>query len=70
MITNATPTKHFALPPYKAVPSGGKNAWWYVENSQGFNCLSFPDKPGAKFTDQITASAIAADWNDRKLQNR
>jgi hypothetical protein len=66
---NVTPTKHFAFPPYKAAPSGGANDWWYVENAQGFNCLHFPDKPGAIFTDQQTALAIAADWNERKLTN-
>ena len=55
--------KHFALPPYTAEPSGGQNDWWYVANAQGFNCLTFPDKPGAKFTDKATAQHIAQDWN-------
>ena len=59
-----TPTKHFAAPPYKAMPSGGKNNWWYVENAHGFNCLSFHEKPGAKFTSRDNAFAIAQKWNE------
>lgn len=55
--------KHFAHPPYTALPSGGKNDWWYVANAQGFNCLHFPDKPGAKFTDEARAKQLAEAWN-------
>jgi hypothetical protein len=57
---NAEPTKHFAIPPYKAADYG---QWAGVENAQGFNCLSFPDKPGAKFTTLEHAEAIAKEWN-------
>jgi len=57
---NAEPTKHFAIPPYKAADYG---YWAGVENAQGFNCLSFPDKPGAKFTTMEHAEAIAKEWN-------
>ena len=57
------PTKHFALPPYSAQPSGGSNSWWFVANRDGFNCLSFPEKPGAKFTSREDAEAIADAWN-------
>jgi hypothetical protein len=57
---NAEPTKHFAIPPYKAADYG---QWAGVENAQGFNCLTFPDKPGAKFTTMEHAEAIAKEWN-------
>jgi len=49
--------------PYKAQPSGGKNSMWYVEDCTGFNCLSFSDKPGAKFTDEQEARRVADAWN-------
>jgi hypothetical protein len=57
---NAEPSKHFAIPPYKAADYGH---WAGVENAQGFNCLSFPDKPGAVFTTLEHAEAIAKEWN-------
>lgn len=59
----AVPAKHFALPPYSAHPSGGANDWWYVANCMGFNCLTFPDKPGAVFTTESHAKQLAEDWN-------
>jgi hypothetical protein len=57
----ATPSPHFAIPPYKAVQYSPQ--WAGVENAQGFNCLSFTDKPGAKFTTMENAEAIAKEWN-------
>lgn len=51
------------IPPFQAKPSGGKNAWWYVE-MLGVNCLKFKSKPGAVFTSRANAEAIAKEWND------
>lgn len=59
----AVPAGYFAFPPYSAQPSGGENDWWYVANRAGFNCLSFPGKPGAKFTTEADAKRVAEDWN-------
>ena len=61
---NAVIAKGFALPPYTAQPSGGVNSAWYVANSIGFNCLTFPDKPGAVFTSESRAKEIAEEWNN------
>jgi hypothetical protein len=58
---NAIPAKHFAIPPYKAEMVGP--SWAGVMNAQGFNCLTFPDKPGAVFTTMEKAEAIAKEWN-------
>lgn len=56
-----TPTPGFGLPPYhvESFPGG----WACVCNRDGFNCLSFPDKPGAKFTTLEEAARICAEWN-------
>lgn len=62
-MNNAVPTKHFDLPPYRAEAMGGDR--WGVVNRDGFNCLSFPDKPGAKFSTIERAHEIAAEWNSR-----
>lgn len=53
-------TKGFAAPPYHVehFPIGS-----CVCNAGGFNCLSFPDRPGAKFTTPENAERIAAEWN-------
>lgn len=59
----AVPAKHFDFPPYSAQPSDGANDWWYVANSVGYNCLTFPEKPGAKFTSEAHAKQLAEDWN-------
>ena len=34
-----------------------------VCDEQGFNCLSFDDKPGAKFTTLEVATEICERWN-------
>jgi hypothetical protein len=62
-IDAAVPAMHFAHPPYTAQPAGGPYGWWYVENRQGINCLTFTAKPGAVFTDEASAKAIAEKWN-------
>ena len=49
--------------PYEALPSGGQNSWWYIADSVGYNCIAFASKPGAKFTNEATAVAVAAGWN-------
>jgi hypothetical protein len=57
-------SQHFAKPPYRAElvnPS-----WACVLNSDGINCLSFEDKPGAKFTTLENAKKIAEEWNAKK----
>jgi hypothetical protein len=60
---NARPAQHFALPPYRAELFSERSGWAGVMNRNGFNCLTFPDKPGAVVTDYETAKRIADDWN-------
>jgi hypothetical protein len=57
------PAKYFAFGPYRAEQVGPK--WWGVMNVNGFNCLTFPDKPGAVITDEVHAKQIADEWNAR-----
>lgn len=59
-IDTANPSEHFAFPPYHVedYPIGS-----CVCNKNGFNCLSFTDKPGAKFTNHDEAMAICEKWN-------
>jgi hypothetical protein len=62
----ATPTLGFAHPPYhvesfKGDPQTG--GWHCVCNKEGFNCLHFPDKLGAKFTTLENAREICNRWN-------
>ena len=61
---NAVPAKYFTFPPYKAEDLGGKMGWWGVMNRNGFNCLTFSDKPGAVVTTEEWAKQIATEWND------
>jgi hypothetical protein len=61
----AIPSKYFALPPYRAEDLGGPNGWWGVMNKNGFNCLTFPDKPGAVVTSESNAKQIADEWNQK-----
>jgi hypothetical protein len=56
----ARPSQHFALPPYHVEEINGLRC---VCNKNGFNCLSFTDAPGAKFTSKKTAEAIVTEWN-------
>lgn len=49
--------------PYTAQPSGGHNDWWFVADKLGFNCLVCTQKPGAVFTSQESAIALAQCWN-------
>lgn len=51
--------------PYTAMPSGGKNSWWYVQDKTGFNCFSVIVKPGAKFTTEAIARLVATAWNKK-----
>jgi len=37
-----------------------------VMNRNGFNCLTFPDKPGAIVTSEENAKILAAEWNEIK----
>ena len=60
----ALPAKHFAFGPYRAESLGGNYGWWGVMNRNGFNCLTFPDKPGAVVTNEERAKQIAAEWNE------
>lgn len=66
VIMNASPSKYFALPPYKAKDLGGDRGWWGVMNRSGVNCLTFPDKPGAVVTTEERAKQIADEWNETK----
>ncbi|MGA8148216.1 MAG: hypothetical protein WB870_11665 [Gallionellaceae bacterium] len=54
------PTKGFAIPPYRACRHGD---FGWVGNSNGFNCLSFPERPGVIFTTPEKAIEIAEMWN-------
>jgi hypothetical protein len=60
----ALPAKYFSFGPYCAEDLGGKMGWWGVMNRNGFNCLTFPDKPGAVVTTEERAKQIAIEWND------
>ena len=65
--SQAMPSKYFAHPPYhvESFPGPSKTGpgWHCVCNKDGFNCLTFPDKPGAKFTTKEDATAICERWN-------
>jgi hypothetical protein len=68
---NAEPFQHFAIPPcpakgptYRAVQYSPISGWAGVESgSNSMNVLSFPDKPGVKFTTLAHAQEIAKEWN-------
>jgi len=62
----AVPAKYFAFGPYRAESLGGDCGWWGVMNRNGFNCLTFPDKPGAIVTSEENAKRLAAKWNEIK----
>jgi len=62
----ALPAKHFAVGPYCAEHLGGSYDWWGVMNKNGFNVLTFADKPGAVVTDEEHAKQIADAWNETK----
>lgn len=51
---------NFAVPPYIAKHSGGNNDWWYVENKNGVNCLTFGT--GQVFTNKEKAENLAKKW--------
>lgn len=63
---NGLPAKHFAFGPYRAESLGGSHDWWGVMNRNGFNCLTFPDKPGAVVTSEANAKKLAVEWNETK----
>jgi hypothetical protein len=63
---NGLPAKYFAFSPYRAENLGGPYGWWGVINRNGFNCLTFPDKPGAVVTSETNAKRLAAEWNETK----
>ena len=62
---NGSPAKYFAFPPYRAEQVGP--TWWGVMNKNGFNCLTFPEKPGAVVTSEAHAEAIADEWNKKEI---
>jgi hypothetical protein len=62
---NGLPAKHFAFGPYRAESLGGSHGWGGVMNRNGFNCLTFPDKPGAVATSEANAKQIADEWNQK-----
>ena len=60
LIDDAIPTPGFGCKPYhvEEFPVGAA-----VCREDGFNCLSFKSKPGAKFTSPEVARRIAEKWN-------
>ena len=48
------------VPPFKVMPSGGANNWYFIANANGLNCLA--DR-GRVFAAKEQAEKIAADWN-------
>lgn len=58
------PAKHRAFPPYTAVALKVGGLGWYVENAHGVNCLTFPSKPGAVFSDEATCKRLEEEFND------
>ena len=64
-VDSAIPTEHFAFPPYRLEPANPKepDGLQCVMNANGFNCLSFKDKPGAKFAPKHVAQVIVERWN-------
>ncbi len=64
-VDSAIPTEHFAFPPYRLEPANPKepDGLQCVMNANGFNSLSFLDKPGAKFAPNHVAQAIVERWN-------
>ena len=64
-IDTAKPSEHFAFSPYhvESFPGSSDDGWHCVCNKNGFNCLSFTDRPGAKFTSLDNAKAICELWN-------
>ena len=68
----AVPTPGFEIPPYHVesfLAASQDRGWHCVCNKLGFNCLSFTDKPGAKFTTLENATAICERWNMRSNAN-
>lgn len=61
-----TPSKHFAIPPYRAELFSEGSGWAGVMNAHGFNCLTFVQdgKPtGKTVTTYEHAQKIAQEWN-------
>lgn len=67
-IDTAKPTEGFEIPPYHVdgFPGFDDRGWHCVCNKHGFNCLSFIDKPGAKFTTLEDATAVCERWNEAR----
>ena len=59
----ARPAEYFAHGPYRAELINKENGWSGVMNSNGINCLTFTEKPGAVITDYESACRIADEWN-------
>ena len=62
----AQPARYFAFGPYKA-EAIGPNGWWGVKNRNGFNCLTFTDRPGHVFALEAEAKSLAEEWNNGKV---
>jgi hypothetical protein len=60
------PNKYFAFGPYQA-EAIGPNGWWGIKNKNGFNCLTFTDKPGCVFALEAEAKSLAEEWNNGKV---
>lgn len=55
----------FNVPPFhvESFPGATAEGWHCVCNANNFNCLSFTNKPGAKFTTLERATEICEQWN-------
>ena len=62
----AQPARYFAFAPYKA-EAIGPNGWWGIKNRNGFNCLTFTDRPGHVFALEAEAKSLAEEWNNGKV---
>lgn len=64
-IAKASIAEGFALPPYhvESFPGFTNDGWYCVCNKNGFNCLSFSDSSGRKFTTLENATELCNRWN-------
>lgn len=59
----AVPAEGFVFPPFHV--EALRYGWHIVCNVHGFNCLTFPEKPGAVVTSKDHAEEICNEWNEK-----
>lgn len=64
-ISDAVPSAHFAIPPYRAELFSEKTGWAGVMNAHNVNCLTFKNNPGAVVASLKDCMAIADIWNSK-----